>query len=393
MPKDMRIYEVFISSPSDVNLERDVVQEAIEQINRYNGSKEGYRLNPLRWESDVSSQFGSHPQKIINEQIGDDYDIFVGILCNRFGQKTELYESGTEEEFYRAYERFDSLRRTPEILFFFKDARKSNSPIDADQYIKVSEFKKCIGKFGIYEDFDSSESLRAKVTTALLKAIDRMKKDSPDVSDRSEAQAVPLLASSEYALVNVDDFDEDIGIIDLTEMVYVSFEVVTDNLETMGAATGKLGERLQFGTDEITNMQRTGDVRKDQGKAKVIIEKIAAEMQRYCHKLDQCIPSAQKEFSTALRCMQHAVIISHQDGVSDQEDMATLVKELVDLNSIVKIAYEQIGELLEAVSKTPRMTSKLNQAKRRTIKSINDLLEFLKEASESIEVTLGAIVR
>ena len=140
MAKDFKNYDVFISSPSDVTLERDTVQEAIEIINQISGSKEGFRLNPVRWEKDVSSQIGNHPQNIINEQIGDEYDIFVGVLCNRFGQETERYNSGTEEEFFRAYERHGDQTNSPEILFYFKDPRKSESPIDARQFLKVSEF-------------------------------------------------------------------------------------------------------------------------------------------------------------------------------------------------------------------------------------------------------------
>jgi hypothetical protein len=87
------------------NAERDIVQEAIDLINHISGSREGFHLTPIRWEKDVSSQIGGNPQDIINQQVGDNYDIFVGILCNRFGQKTSSYDSGTEEEFFRAYDR------------------------------------------------------------------------------------------------------------------------------------------------------------------------------------------------------------------------------------------------------------------------------------------------
>ena len=120
--RTVEVYEVLISSPSDVIAEREVVQEAIDQINQISASNNNFRLVPKRWEEDVSSQIGDHPQTIINEQIGDQCDIFIGILCNRFGQETENYESGTEEEFFRAYERhtrdisgpeFCSTSRTP----------------------------------------------------------------------------------------------------------------------------------------------------------------------------------------------------------------------------------------------------------------------------------------
>lgn len=115
---------------------------------------------------------------------------------------------------------------------------------------------------------------------------------------------------------------------DLTEMVFDAIEVFSDNLETMSTATGKLGERLQDRTEELGNLQPTGDVRKDQKNAKVVVEKVAAEMQRYCHILDISIPNAKREFSSALRCMEHTVIISHQDGLSDRDEVKNLVDRL-----------------------------------------------------------------
>ena len=42
---------------------------------------------------------GSDPQQIINSQVSDEYDIFIGILWTRFGTPTERAGSGTEEEF------------------------------------------------------------------------------------------------------------------------------------------------------------------------------------------------------------------------------------------------------------------------------------------------------
>ncbi len=73
------------------------------------------------------------------------------------------------------------------------------------------------------------------------------------------------------AVIKISDFDEDIGIMDLTEMVFDAIEVFSDNLETMSTATGKLGERLQYRTEELRKLQPTGDVRKDQKNAKAIV--------------------------------------------------------------------------------------------------------------------------
>ncbi|MCK4713234.1 MAG: hypothetical protein KAT26_10175, partial [Marinosulfonomonas sp.] len=155
--------------------------------------------------------------------------------------------------------------------------------------------------------------------------------------------------------------------------------------------TERLGGRISTRTDEISNLKPTGDARQDQKAAKTIIEKVAAEMQRYSHILDQVIPDARREFSSALRCMQHAVIISNQDGMSSADDVKGLVGVLESLQATLSNVHGQVSNFQNAISSTPRMTSKLNQAKRRTIKSVSDLLNFLSESSINIDTTLTAI--
>jgi hypothetical protein len=387
--KNIQVYDIFISSPSDVNEERDVVEEAIDQINQLNGAKDGFRLNPLRWEKDVSSQFGDAPQKIINEQIGDNYDIFLGIICGRFGQATEEYDSGTEEEFFRAFNRLSGSENKIEILFFFKDPRKSLTPIDAEQFLKVSHFKRKISSMGIYEEFDNSDNLKSKVSVALVRAISRLqKKKSSAFEDLENTQTN---SSENLPLELVSDFDDDVGIIELTEMMQNAFEALTDSIEVMSVATSKLGERVTSRTKDLARLKSSGSARADQGSAKIIIEKVAAEMERFCDTLDTCIPKAQGDFSDALRYMQHAVIISHQDGLSNQDDLQNLATQLVGLKEIIEEGYKQMETMRDVVARTPRLTSKLNQAKRRSVASLDKLLDFLKFSSDSIHTTFGAL--
>lgn len=391
MARDIKNYKVFISSPSDVNAERDIVQEAIEQINQLNGSREAFHLTPVRWEKDVSSQIGGNPQDIINQQIGDDYDIFIGILCNRFGQKTSSYESGTEEEFFRAYERHVEGEDSLEMLFYFKDPRKSELPIDVEQLSKVAAFKRKLSGLGIYEEFDTPEGLKTMVVAAIVKALDRLRINIAEdkTIQKTEDNLTDQVSGS--ALVPVSEFDEDIGLMELSELALNAVEGFTESLDAVASATSNLGERITSRTEELKKLKATGDTRSDQRSAKAIIEKVAAEMQRYSHRLDQIIPDAKRDFSYALRCMQHAVIISKQDGLSSEEEVQFLINELASLQTVLTTVEVQTSTFKNAISQQPRMTSKLNQAKRRAVRSVSDLLEFIGEASGNIDVTLDAI--
>ena len=99
MPRPATIYYVFVASPSDVVEERDRLGTIIKEFNSMHSRRTGIRLELLRWEHDVSPAVGRDPQAVINDQIPEDYDVFISIFWNRFGSPTSRADSGTAEEY------------------------------------------------------------------------------------------------------------------------------------------------------------------------------------------------------------------------------------------------------------------------------------------------------
>ena len=89
--------KLFLSSPSDVSSEREIVENVIKQINNNEGLKQSYNVYTYRWENQYVPDWGTYQERI-NKEL-EDTDIYVGILWNRFGTPTNEYSSGTEEEF------------------------------------------------------------------------------------------------------------------------------------------------------------------------------------------------------------------------------------------------------------------------------------------------------
>lgn len=150
MAKNIQLFSVFLSSTSEMRKERDISQEVVSQINRQRGSKDDYIIQLLMWEHDVTPDMRIRPQTHINNEIGSDYDIFVGILCSKFGTSTGQYGSGTEEEFSLALQRREKNGFLPKIMFYFRDPRTSEEKIDADELLKIEDFKKRLRGKGVY---------------------------------------------------------------------------------------------------------------------------------------------------------------------------------------------------------------------------------------------------
>ena len=144
------IYEIkcFIASPGDTTEERDACESVFEEINHGLGKSLGFHLCTLRWERDVYPSVAKYGQQVISQQVEGKYDLFIGIMKNRFGTPTPNAGSGTEEEFNIAYEKFQD-GEVDNIFFFFFAQNMSPYDFDIEQFQKVIAFRKKMQDNGV----------------------------------------------------------------------------------------------------------------------------------------------------------------------------------------------------------------------------------------------------
>lgn len=139
--KTVRLIRVFIASPSDVHEERVRASAVIDRVNQRLAINQGIVLTDWRWEKDSVPDIG-RPQELINPSL-DEAAVVVLILWSRIGSPSGKAESGTVEEFERAFER---NRQTgwPRVQVYY---RKSPVPPptteeELEQSTRVLHFKK-----------------------------------------------------------------------------------------------------------------------------------------------------------------------------------------------------------------------------------------------------------
>lgn len=165
--EEKKIIKCFIASPSDTAEEREICEKVFNEINKGIGIPYNFVLKSVRWENDVHPGIGDDGQDVINKQIGDNYDLFIGIMYTKFGTPTNRAESGTVEEFENAYKKALELKNM-EILFYFNEAPTILSRIDIEQYIKVDEFKKnVVGKKCMYSVYNGAKDFEEKLRNHL----------------------------------------------------------------------------------------------------------------------------------------------------------------------------------------------------------------------------------
>jgi len=157
--KSERGLQVFISSPSDVDRERQEAIKVIDDVNRTLGAKLGFFLRVVNWHKFRPA--GENPAKFIEKQL-KNCDLFLMIFDRRFGSRPtpdSEYESGTEMEYKIAQElRKQSENQRPEIFAYFKqitDERALEDP--GPELSRVLKFKNKV-KFTIfYKEYTSTE--------------------------------------------------------------------------------------------------------------------------------------------------------------------------------------------------------------------------------------------
>lgn len=167
----MKKLRIFLASPSDIQEERNVVSLVVEELQRTIGDILHVDLELIRWETHTFPDVGDDAQDVINKEIGD-YDVLVGMMWKRFGTPTKRADSGTGEEFDRAYEYFKTYNR-PKIMFYFRTTPFYTRDLrELSQFGKVVRFRKKLEKLGVYLwEYNEPLEFERRVREHLIKQV------------------------------------------------------------------------------------------------------------------------------------------------------------------------------------------------------------------------------
>jgi predicted nucleotide-binding protein len=194
MPATITKIRIFVASPSDVSQERDHLSHVVAELSTTVASYKGFALELIRWETHAIPGMG-RPQGLINEQIGE-YDIFVGIMWRRFGTATGVADSGTEEEFRIAYDRW---LKNPAIRILFYFSQRPFMPRAADeiqQLAKVLDFRKDLDSRGLVSEYKDSDDFPNVVRPHLTRLLLDMAAEQAPVSPAKPPAAPSIFITS-----------------------------------------------------------------------------------------------------------------------------------------------------------------------------------------------------
>ncbi len=366
MARQEFVLRVFVAFPDDVSEEVDAVQACVEELNAILSRDLGRRLEMITWRNTAVPGVGTDPQAVINEHIGDNYDIFIGILWTRFGTPTPRAGSGAEEEFERAYARHKSNQKSIRLMIYFK-----KTPIDLEAIIPaqieaIKAFRSKLGPKGVlYWDFTSREEFESYLRMHL----------SRQVSDwgKTWGTDVPLAASKAPQIGNEGAIDE--GVLDLIDRG-------TEGLQIAMEATGRIGKLQEQMTDrtveKIAQLGSLLNVPEGQRRnlAKQVINAAAVDVGQFAKGLSSETAILSQHFLSAVEAFSKSFTYTDCYTPHDVRSVAPLDETLRQVSESMKGFRNAMLGLREAIEALPRITTEINRAKRAAVDAIDNFDRF-----------------
>lgn len=383
MSRTETILRIWLSSPSDLADECDCLEDVVSELNESQSALHGLRFELIRWERDMVPGVGTSPQEVINRQIVDSFDIYVGFMWKRFGTSTGRFESGTEAEFRLALERYTNDPEHIKILFFFKASCPPKlADIDPDQLAKVRAFRKQFSELGVlYKEFRDREEL-ARLLRHHLGAMMHNWQDSrePVSGTATESHAEAVVDSPKAPPASSRATDEE-GLIDLIEISAGQFATANTTMQNMSADLTDLGTDMSAMTAEMNKIgarqQGVG-----LGTIKMMNNRAGEFLERYALKTEPQISRMAEAYTVALDSTLQVVAVCRElDNPEYNNLILTIVGQMLAAKAALDATIEQVRGFRDVIAGLPRITTGLARARRLVVDVIDQLLLELSRLS------------
>ncbi len=394
---NITILRVLIASPDDVEAERQLIPAVIDEVNRLSGRDSGVRLEPISWQTDTIPGIGEDAQDVINAQIGDDYDVFIGILWKKFGTPTKGAGSGTEDEFNRAYERHSTNSALVRVAFYFKDAPPNSlAEIDAAEWSKLTSFKSRISSQGVlYREFKDDRDFEYKLRLLLTNCI-RWGKTSWG-SNKTVADTIPTSPASigttgakEEEPLGASAESQDLGFLELIEITQEEAPKLTSIAHNIAQQIETLGKGLEEGTVQIAGIgqiKRQSDVQ----AIRSVLAHVVTVMDDFTNETTPLTTDLSSSLSHYLDAYFRLVAYSSEFSADDSTQSEEMIQASRSLLETITTTKDSLVSFRTTVSRTPNVSREFNAARRRLITCLDELINELLSAETSLLAALNSL--
>jgi len=372
-----------VSSPADVAEERNLLEEVIHELNQTWSNTLGVRIEPLRWETHAYPDAGAEPQEVINRQLGEDYDIFIGVMWGRFGTPTKNFGSGTEEEFKKAQKLYESKARRIWIMIYFKEAGISPSEIDTDQLKLVNNFRNGLGSEGVlYWKYKSRDEFTQLTRLHLSRVVQEWISEKQLAVKKAEGRHEIQKSSPEKEQVEIIE----LGYFDFVEISQDSLQKLFEVFSKITSYMTDLTAKAQSRTAEFSKIATLPNGPQKFQMAKRNTDFTAQDLEEFSKRFDLELPIFKSHFESLIHSLTNMAVFENQFAQQPKESLEVAANAAQALVEALTAGRGGFVYFRQSIEKLPKLSSSLNSSKRKVLGVMD---RFLNNMDSSIRLTIS----
>lgn len=361
-----RIIRAFVASPNDVLAEREALSSIVDELNLTWADFIGIRIELLRWETHSYPSLGADAQEVVNRQIGDDYELFVGILWTRLGTPTPRATSGTVEEFERAFERRKQGADNPEVMFYLKTAEPPEEKEKHSQSDEIEKFTRRLKGLGIYYwQFATLREFRQATRIHLSRFVQQL---------RQRGVASPRLKS--FRRPERDNLFDYLA--QAKELVKRRQDAALSVIELFIALTKVFKQHdseVKRANAGLQNVLQPG-FRKPPGGSKKILENLSRAMTNFGDRVDKEAPRLFDAYEDFLECVGKLFVLFAPVAPirgDYRKNIEVTFADVEKLKETLLATREAHNHTREVIAAWDRMAPEFNRSKRRALAALDGM--------------------
>lgn len=379
--EDVVEYRIFISSPGDVAEERDIAEETILEVNEIIRDPYKIQFRPLRWENDVFPGLSADgPQGVVEKQVGDNYDIYLGIMGARFGTPTREKDSGTEQEFDNAFGKWKYDEESVDILLYFKENAGKVSEIDPTQLAKVQNFQKRVEELGFYKKFSDTTVFSKTLRADLLKLAVKLNQKKPEKLSSASADASEKAATEG----NIAE----LGIIEAARQGTESFSEADRIIFELADITATNNESIELRTRELEEYSK-GEP--DLEKVQQIFDNGAQDLDQFSSEVSSRIPSLSSNLRSGFVYYERLLEALIESEFQKTELAKSTIYKIAQTYKGLSDAVITTSEFRDGILGLPVSTTNFNKSKREAVAVLGELIQSYTKLRDTSKTVLDSM--
>lgn len=263
-------------------------------------------------------------------------------------------------------------------MIFFKRVLLSYDREFLERMRAIVEFREELGKEGVFwKEFETDKELAELVRLHLPIAV----RDLVPLEGVGSSTTSPVIYQGS-ALPIVEDDEGDIGAID-NEIVFLeSMAAITDANIAMGEAAERMRVALDSGTNRLNEMPKHAE--RDPRALKSVIDEMSVSMSLYADDLEAGVGVISNNADAAIQAIVTMIGFSGSEVMASSDELFSLAETIDSTQmSMVELAAAAGGSLA-SIESMPRMTKKLNVAKRNVIQRTGEVRDVISSFSQRL---------